>query len=146
MFDILQIAVKLLIISFFVVLALIASLRVWRAELDLRQLLSPRRALEGSVADKLAWLPTRDAGGLYQGGEVVAKVSGSKVDEDKHVVLFDEVYESNSLKLDEEFEFQKWRLRFKSADKIDGLNSSQPQKGRIMSKVLCTIIGPRSPL
>ena len=144
MFDALQVGSKLVIISAIAIVAIIASLRVWRADLDLRQLLSPARVVDRSVTDNLQWLPTRDSNGLYQGTKLVARISGRPLtDESKSLVAFEEIYQSNGLDLDREFEFQKWRLRLESADEVIGLDTSAPQKGRIMKKVVCAIIGER---
>jgi hypothetical protein len=40
---------KGIIIASILLVAVLASVRVWRADLDLRRLLSPRRAVESSV-------------------------------------------------------------------------------------------------
>lgn len=49
MFDALQISAKVLIIGVIAVVAIVASLPVWRADSDLKQLISPTRAVDGSV-------------------------------------------------------------------------------------------------
>lgn len=146
MFDFLQITTKITIIGVIAIVAIIGALRVWRADLDLRQLVSPSRAVEKSVKSSLDWLPTRESSALYQDLKLAARVSGARVDEATNLVEFEEIYQSSDLDLNREFEFQKWRLRFKGADMIVGLDSSAPQKGQIVSKAVCTIIGTRSAL
>src|SRR5206468_6009012 len=125
---------KLLIIAAILIVALFTIVRVWRADLDLRSLISPARAVRTSVDDKLSWLPTRDRNALYQGGNLAARVSGVRVDETNKRIEFEEIYESNPLDLGAEFEFQKWRLHFDSADTVTMLNALAPQKGRTLAK------------
>ena len=146
MFEFFQVASKLIIIAAIVILAGAASVRVWRADLDLRRVLSPKRALESSIDKKLSWLATRETDALYQGYKVVARVSGAAVDEAKSEVRFDEIYQSNQLDLGAEFEFQKWRLNFDSAESMTMLTASAPQKGRIIEKAICKIAGMRPAL
>jgi hypothetical protein len=143
MVDLLQVAAKLIIIASVMLVAVFASVRVWRADLDLRQLLSPRRAVEKSVGESLSWLPTREKDALYQKGAVAARVTGAHVDEEKAQIKFDEISQSNSLDLATEFEFQKWTLQFQSADTLTMLNVAAPQKGRIITQAVCRITGDR---
>lgn len=143
MFELLQIISKLVIIGAIVILAILLSLRVWRADLDLRQILNPKRAIESTVEKRLTWLPTREKDALYQGGRILARVSGAVIDEAKSTVRFDEIYNSNELNLGAEFEFQKWRLRFRSAESVTMVLASAPQKGRIIEKAVCEIAGLR---
>jgi hypothetical protein len=146
MFDLLQVAAKLIIIAGVMLFALFASLRVWRADLDLRQLLSPRRAVKRSVGESLSWLPTREKDALYQHDKVAARIAGAQVDEEQRQILFDEIYESDALDLGSEFEFQKWKLRFQSADTMTMLNAAAPHKGRTITKATCKITGDRRPM
>lgn len=69
-----------------------------------------------------------------------------QVDEKQGQILFDEIYESNALDLASEFEFQKWKLRFQSADTMTMLNVGAPQKGRTITKAMCKITGDRRSL
>lgn len=144
--DLLQIATKLAIIAALVFIAVLASVRVWRADLDLAKLFSPRRAVESSVDEKLSWLPTRESNGLYQNGQLVARVEGAVVDEPQRIAQFAEIFQAHNLNLETDFEFQKWRLKFRSAEMLIGLDASAPHKGRMILKAVCEIVGFRNPL
>ncbi len=146
MLDLLQIVTKVVIIAALVLVAILASIRVWRADLDLDKLFSPRRAVESSVDEKLSWLPTRENNALYQNGELVARVERPVVDEAQRSVQFAEIFQAHNLNLETEFEFQKWRLKFKSAEMLIGLDASAPHKGRMILKAVCEIAGIRNPL
>jgi hypothetical protein len=143
LFEFLQIVVKTVIIAAIILVAVVASLRVWRTDLDLGQLFSPKRALESSVEDKLSWLPAREKDALYQNGQIVARIINANVRENEAKVFFEEIYKSNDLDLGSEFEFQKYRLRFQSAETLTMINVSSPQKGRIIEKAACEIISER---
>jgi hypothetical protein len=54
MYEAAQLIVKLIFISAIVIAAVIFSVRVWRADLDLRALFSPRRMIERSVDSTLS--------------------------------------------------------------------------------------------
>ena len=146
LFGFLQIVVKTVIIAAIILFAVVASLRVWRTDLDLRRLFSPKRALESSVEERLSWLPAREKDALYQNGKIVARIIDAAVRESEAKVFFEEIYKSNELDLGSEFEFQKYRLRFRSAETLTMINTSSPQKGRIITKAVCEIIGERSAL
>jgi hypothetical protein len=88
--------------------------------------------------------PAREADALYQRETIVARVSGVTVEESQAMILFQEIYNSNLLDLASEFEFQDWRLQFHGAEAIIGLDTSQPDKGRIITNAICEIIGSRS--
>ena len=144
MFDLLQMATKVIIIAAILIVAVFAAAKVWRADLDIGRILSPKRAVQSSVDEKLSWLATRERDGLYQGGRLVSKVTGPTVDEARSEIRFNEIYQSNELNLGAEFEFQKWRLKFRAAESIVMISASAPQKGRIIEKVVCQITGVRS--
>jgi hypothetical protein len=146
MFGILQIVVKVVIIAVIVLVAIVASLKIWRFDLDLGQLFSPRRAVEKSVEQKLSWLPTREKESLYQNKQIVARIVGASVKEGEGQIHFEEIYESERLDLGSEFEFQKYRLRFRSAETLTMVDSAAPQKGRIITEAVCEIIGVRDSL
>ena len=143
MYEVVQYTVKIVIIAATLLVAVIVSLRVWRAELDLRELLHPGRMLKRSVDTSIDWLPTREFDAIYQTGKIVARVSGIKIDQGNHKILFEEVYNSQTLDLEAEFEFEKWRLKFVGAESIIGLDTSQPQKGQIISQAVCELLGVR---
>ncbi len=143
MYEIAQYSVKIILIAATLLVAVIVSLRVWRAELDLRELLSPGRILKRSVSARIDWLPKREAYAIYQSGKIVARVSGVKIDRHNHKIFFEEVYNSQTLNLEAEFEFQKWRLKFLGAELIISLDTSQPQKDQIITQAVCDLLSTR---
>lgn len=146
MLDILQIVAKLVIIAALVLVTIIASIKVWRSDLDLVKLFSAKRVVESSVDEKLSWLPTREDNAIYQNGELVARIEQPVIDEAKRSIQFAEIFQSHNLNLEAEFEFQKWRLKFKSAQMLVGLNASVPHKGNMILKAVCEIVGIRNPI
>jgi hypothetical protein len=86
MFEIIQVGAKLMIIAAILLVAGFASLRVWRADIDLRQLISPSRAVSRSADDSIKWLPTRDSNALYQNSQIVGIVDGVTADEQHGLV------------------------------------------------------------
>jgi len=143
MYEVVQYTVKIIIIAATLLVAVIVSLRVWRTELDLCELLSPGRMLKRSVDASIGWLPKRELDAIYQTGKIVARVSGVKIDQGNHKIFFEEAYNSQTLNLEAEFEFQKWRLKFLGAESITSLDTSQPQKGQIITQAVCNLLGIR---
>jgi hypothetical protein len=143
MYELAQYIVKIIIIAAAFLVAVIVSLRVWRAELDLRELLNPGRMLQRSVDASIDWLPKRELDAIYQTGKIVARVSSIKIDKGNHKILFEEIYNSQTLNLEAEFEFQKWRLKFLGAESITSLDTSQPHKGQIITQAVCDLLGAR---
>jgi hypothetical protein len=137
---------KGIIIASILLVAVLASHRVWRADLDLRRLLSPQRAVESSVEGRLSWLPTRAPTALYQGDTVVARVEGAQVDEAHSRLAFDLIYQAASFDTTKEFEFQRWRVRFDSAVESHMWTSRYPGKGQTHRQASCTILGLRDVL
>lgn len=131
MYDFFQIGAKLIIIAAIFIIAVYSTLRVWRMDLDLWRLLSPGELLERGAGDQLSWLPSREQDAIYQTGKLVARVSEPKVDEAHATINFSEIYNSNPLDENSEFEFGRWRLKLRSYRLMVGLNVSAPQKGRI---------------
>lgn len=142
MYEVIQIGAKLIIIVAIVLIAAFASFKVWKADLDLSKLFSPSRIFKQSVDDRLFWLPTRERNTIYQSEDIVGKVTGASVDEEKSIIEFQEISQSADLDLESEFEFQKWKLRFQHAETI-GFDTSRPQDGRLLFKVTCKIVGER---
>jgi hypothetical protein len=142
----LQIVAKCLITVFLVGVAVLASRRVWQADLDLGRLLSPRKALESSVNSRIGWLPTRDPSSLYQGAKVVAKVQGISVNESTRSVTFDVVYGAQGLDTMSTLEFRDMRLAFLASGEHHEWTSLYPDKGPVIMKVQCNILGPRPDL
>jgi hypothetical protein len=143
MYEIVQVAAKIIIIVAIVLIAAFASFRVWRAEIDLRQLMNPRRAVDRSVRDTVDWIPTRDPEKLYQNGQVVATVHGTVVDEAKRTVTFKKVDRSLKLDIGKEFDFQKWRLRRKGEETIAELSGLAMERDRVFGNMVCEIVGTR---
>lgn len=142
MYEVIQIGTKLIIIVTIVLIAAFASFKVWKADLDLSKLFSPSRIFKQSVDDRLSWLPTREKNTIYQSEDIVGKVTGASVDEEKSIIEFQEISQSADLDLESEFEFQKWKLRFQHAE-TTGFDTSRPQDGRLLFKVTCKIVGER---
>ena len=90
-------------------------------------------------------VPTRETDAIYQDGKIVARVSGIVIDESNARILFAEIYNSNSLALESEFEFRGWRLKFHSANTVIFLDVTQADKGRIIEQAVCEIIGAKMP-
>jgi hypothetical protein len=145
MYEVAQIIVKLVLIAAALFVAGIVSVRVWRSDLDLRELFSPKRALSRAIDPHVSWLPIRDPVTIYQDGRAVAKVEDAQLEPTASKLVFTEINRSGELDLGREFEFQKWRLRFLGADTIISLDTSRPDKGRILQTAVCQIIGIRSP-
>ena len=74
--EIVQIIVKVVLIAAAFVVASIVSVRVWRSELDLRAMFSPKRALDRAIGPHVSWLPVRDSATIYQDGRAVARIEG----------------------------------------------------------------------
>jgi hypothetical protein len=144
MYDLLQIGVKLLLIAATMIVALMVSVRLWYSDLDLRTLMNPLRLIKRAADAQVGLFPTRDPAALYQNGIVVARVEDAAVDEPTGIVRFGEIHSSYQLDLQHDFEFQKWRLRFREAQAIIGLDSSAPPKGRIIRTAVCEIAGRRT--
>ena len=144
MYEAAQLVVKLIIVTATVLVAVIVCIRVWRADLDLRALLSPQRMIERSVDSTLSLLPQREIDAIYQNNVLVARVVGPTRDDANQRLLFQEIFESNGLDLSREFEFQKWRLKFLGAETMAMLDASRPQKGRVIEAAVCQILGRRA--
>jgi len=149
-FDLVQILAKLIIIAGIVLAALYASVHVWHADIDLRSLASPVRALKDAVDEQLGWLPTREKDALYLGGKIIGRVFGDAVvDESSKQIVLPEIYDAegvSTLLAGSEFEFQKWRLKLRSTVQLNMLETGAPRKPPRMLKVRCQILGTRSPL
>ena len=143
MFEVIQTGAKLVIIAAILLVAAFAALRVWRADIDLRALLSPQRAVDRSVSDAVKWLPTRDAASLYQDGRVVGAAEGVAIDEAASALRFARVSRALELDVEKEFEFQKWRLKYESADTEASVSGLAMQPDKSFGNMMCKIIGTR---
>ena len=143
MYEIIQVAVKIIIIAAFFLMAGFASLRIWRAEIDLRQLINPGRVVDRSVGDAVDWIPTRDPDKLYQNGKVVGVVHGVVVDEAKRTISFEKVDRALNLDVSKEFEYQKWRVRHKEEDTVAEIGGLAMEQNRVFGNMVCEIVGTR---
>lgn len=142
MFELLQIIVKCIVIVSIILVAFFAVVKVWRADLDLRHLCSPRKMVEQAANEKLSWLPTRENDAIYQNGRIVGRIMGDAVNDD--IISFSEIYQCNEFDFNSEFEFRKWRLRLDRIDEMIMNDSSASHKGKIMRGISCKIVGERS--
>jgi hypothetical protein len=97
-------------------------------------------------APTLTPTPVRQDDAIHQDGEIVARVSGVvAVEQSQGRILFEEIYDSNSLDLKSEFEFQKWRLVFREYESFTGLKIGviAGVKENVFGNVECEIIGER---
>jgi len=143
MYEIIQVAVKVIIIAALFLIAGFTSLRVWRAQIDLRQLISPRRVVDQSVRDAVDWIPTRDPDKLYQNGKIVGVVHGVVVDEAKRTISFEKVDRALNLDVSKEFEYQKWRVRHKGEDTVAEIGGLAMEQNRVFGNMVCEILGTR---
>lgn len=143
MYEIIQVAVKIIIIAAFFLMAGFASLRVWRAEIDLRQLINPARVVDRSIGDAVDWIPTRDPDKLYQNGKVVGVVHGVVVDEAKRTISFEKVDRALNLDVSKEFEYQKWSVRHKREDTVAEIGGLAMEQNRVFGNMVCEIVGTR---
>jgi len=143
MHEVLQVASKIVIIAAIFMVAGFTALRVWRAEIDLQQLINPRGAVDRSVGSTLDWIPTRDPDKLYQHGEAVAIVSDATVDKKNRTVTFQKVNKALKLDRGKEFEFQKWRLRYERADGEVRMRGRSVDEDQAFVNMICEITGTR---
>ncbi len=142
MIPILKIATKLAIIAVTFSVAGFPALRVWHAEINLRQLLSPDRAVDHDVRDAADAIPARNQYALYQNGKLVARVHGAKVDLETSTVRFAFVDKSLALDVTKEFEFQQWRLRYRDSQAISEVRILG-EADRAYNSMTCDIVGVR---
>ena len=121
----------------------LVSLRVWRAEIDLRQLINPRRVVDRSIDDAVDWIPTRDPDKLYQNGKVVGVVHGVVMDEAKRTISFAKVDQALNLDVSKEFEYQKWRVRHMAKDVVSNIGGLAMEQNRVFGNMVCEIVGTR---
>ena len=143
MYEVFQIIAKVIIISAILLIAGFAALRVWRADIDLGQLINPRRAVDRSASEAVDWLPTRDPTKIYQDGHVVGNVYGANVNEEAGSIIFKKVDKAVNLDLKKEFEYQKWSVRYKEAGSSAEIGGLAMQANRVFGNMVCEIIGRR---
>jgi hypothetical protein len=145
-YDVVQILVKTILIAATLLVAAIVCIRVWKSDLDVRQLLSPTRLVQRAVSSQIDWLPKPEMDAIYQDGKIVARVAGARYDDTKGKIYFEEISNSRALDLSREFEYQKWQLKFVGAEALIGMLASAPEKGQIIQKVVCDVLGERKPI
>jgi len=143
MYEIIQVAVKIIFIAAALLMAGFVSLRVWRAEIDLRQLMNPRRVVDRSIDDAVDWIPTRDPHKLYQNGKVVGVVQGVVMDEAKRTISFEKVDRALNLDVSKEFEYQKWRVQHKGQGMVGDIGGLAMEQNRVFGNMVCEIVGTR---
>ena len=97
MYEVVQVIVKLILISAAILVATIVSFRISRSDLDIRQLLNPRRALSQAIDAHVSWLPVRAPDTIYQDGHAVAKIENVQLDSATSRIVFGEINRSNEL-------------------------------------------------
>jgi len=140
-----QILIKIVISLFWIAIIIVSGCRIhltWKKDIDVSKL-RPDRLVKKMAKDAASWLPSRDKDGIYQNGKLTARVKDEEYRENNGEVLFEQLEYSNDLDTSKEFEFQKYILKIKHINTSIGVLSSAPQKGRILQKVYCEIIGHR---
>ena len=112
-------------------------------DIDVKQFLNFKRWFTSAVEEKTSWIPQREKDSIYQDGKIVAKIIEGKINQQNNAYFFKEIYNSNNLNLEKEFEFQKFKLKHKRHESGTYLDVTQPHKGKIIENVICEIIGER---
>jgi hypothetical protein len=80
---------------------------------------------------------------IYQKGELVAKVLDAEVKANANEVYFGELYNSDTLLLPDECEFQKYTLLVERIGYAAKIDKAAPHKGRVLRDVHARILGYR---
>lgn len=83
----------------------------------------------------------READAVYQENRLVARVIDPEVDLEAKQVRFGELFQSDTLLLPEECEFQKYRILVQKIADATKLDRNAPDKGRILRGVSADIVG-----
>ncbi len=83
----------------------------------------------------------READAVYQENRLVARVIDPEVDLEAKQVRFGELFQSDTLMLPEECEFQKYRILVQKSADATKLDRNAPDKGRILRGVSADIVG-----
>ncbi len=83
----------------------------------------------------------READAVYQETRLVARVIDPEVDLEAKQVRFGELFQSDTLLLPEECEFQKYRILVQKVADATKLDRNAPDKGRILRGVSADIVG-----
>lgn len=115
----------------------------WKKDIDIKRLFNFKKIITKTVEKPTSWVPTREQDSIYQNDKIVGKIIGEKISVKERILSFEEIFQSNELDTNQEFEFRKWRVKIKHIETMTNMSSSAPQKGRIMEKVDCVITGTR---
>ncbi len=115
----------------------------WHKDIDVKRLFDFKKQIKEAAEKQSSWIPEREQDAIYQNGKIVGRTIGEQLNEEQGVILFKEIYQSNDLDKNQEFDFRKWRLKIKRIEILIGVLSSAPQKGQIMRDVICEIKGKR---
>ena len=137
-----QILVKVFLTLLIAAPAVLGIRWVWSLDVDIQKTVSPKKIAE-RLTPKQSFIVAREENALYQEGEVKAVVEGCIIDEAAALVSFEEISKSGQLDLSKPFEFRRYVLNFVMADSVIGMRSDAPEKGRIITKVKCSIRGIR---
>jgi len=85
----------------------------------------------------------RETDALYQGGRVVARVSGVEFDHENKEIRFGEIYQSDELMLPEECEFQQYRILIRKIDYATRIQRGEEHKGRVLRGAVANLLGDR---
>ena len=83
----------------------------------------------------------REVDAIYQENRLVARVIDPQVDTEAKQVRFGELFQSDTLMLPEECEFQKYKILVQKIEDATKLDRNAPDKGRILRKVSANIVG-----
>lgn len=132
------------IIKFIVTIIVLWGLFIfWKKDIDIKRLFNLKKITRKTVEKPTSWVPTREQDSIYQNDKIVGKIIGEKINVKEKILSFEEIFQSNELDTNQEFEFRKWRVKIKHIETMANMSSSDPQKGRILEKVVCIITGTR---
>lgn len=81
--------------------------------------------------------------GIYQNNRLAARVLDGQVDLQAREIHFGEVYQSDSLLLPDECEYQNYRVLIHKVAFASRLDRETPHKGRVLRDVVAEILGYR---
>ena len=83
----------------------------------------------------------READAIYQDNRLVARVVDPQIDIEAKNVQFGELFQSDTLMLPDECEFQKYKILVQKIEDATKLDRKTPEKGRILRGVSADIVG-----
>jgi hypothetical protein len=85
--------------------------------------------------------PAHDIDHIYQAGAIVGKVFGARRSPtDATIYEFVEITQAGQFNLAEQFAYKEFILAAQSAESVTGVDSSRPQDGKIIKKMVAKII------